>query len=305
MKKISIIIVAYNALRWIERCLDSVGSYDVIVIDNNSKDDTVKFIEINYPSIILLKQKQNLGFGKANNIGITYALSLGADGVFLLNQDAYLYPDTIEKLIKVQGSNPIFGILSPIHYDGDEKCLDENFSSYINYHKNPELIGNAFKNELKDIYEVPFVNAAGWLITKEAINKVGMFDPLFFLYGEDDNLCQRMLFHNFKIGIVPKAFMIHDRENRVKNPIHMFSDEYFTIKENQYKIKFADITNNNFFEELLYNKQKLRKYVLRNLIFLKFNKVVGYTRELRLLKKLERPIDESRKRNINKFNNEF
>ena len=92
--KILVIIVSYNFERWIDRCLNSLRQSeqqaDVVVIDNASQDRTVSLIESRYPEVRLIKSKENLGFGRANNIGMKIALKEGYDAVFLLNQDAWI-----------------------------------------------------------------------------------------------------------------------------------------------------------------------------------------------------------------------
>ena len=97
-----IVIVTFNGMQWIEKCLNSVHSvYKIVVVDNYSSDDTVAYIKNKCPRAKLLLQSKNLGFGAANNIGISYALNQGADYVFLLNQDVYIESNTIDKLIEV------------------------------------------------------------------------------------------------------------------------------------------------------------------------------------------------------------
>ncbi len=96
-----IIIITYNALPWIGKCIESCPNLPIVVVDNGSSDTTVNFIKTNFPSIYLLCQENNLGFGQANNLGISYALKQGADYVFLLNQDTYLQNGCIESLIEV------------------------------------------------------------------------------------------------------------------------------------------------------------------------------------------------------------
>ena len=146
-----------------------------------------------------MKQESNLGFGKANNLGISYALNNSCDYVFLLNQDAYLEKDVIDRMLAVHKKNTDYGVLSPIHLNGEGNKLDKNFSNYINYNGNPYLYLDALKGETKEIYEVPFVNAAAWLIPAATLKIIGGFDPLFFHYGEDNNYCQRALqFHVIK-----------------------------------------------------------------------------------------------------------
>ena len=215
MSEIRIVIVTYNGMKWLPKCLESTKPFPVIIVDNNSTDGTVAYIQSNYPDIILLPQEVNLGFGIANNIGISYALNEDADYVFLLNQDSYLVKNCIQQMISLMNNKAEFGILSPIHLNGDGTKLDENFSSYLTYSRNSDFYSDYVLNKKKkEIYEVPFVNAAGWLLSKKLLQEVGGFDPIFFHYGEDDNYCQRANYHGFKIGVIPDSFLLHDRENR-------------------------------------------------------------------------------------------
>jgi GT2 family glycosyltransferase len=284
-------------MQWINKCLNSCKGYQIIVVDNNSKDHTVNFISKNFPEVKILNQHQNLGFGAANNIGIRYALSQGAEYVFLLNQDAYLKPNTIDTLVKVHQANPSFGILSPIHINGEEKSLDKNFSSYISYNNNPSLFYDALTNNLKSIYEVPFVNAAAWLLPKSTLLKIGGFDPLFFHYGEDDNYCQRVLFHKLKIGVVPTTFVVHDRDNKIRKPIPLFSEEYFKEKEKYYKIHWGNINEET--DKLISNKEtSLKKKIRRSIFKLNVKAANNYKKEYNLIKKIKNTIINSR--NINK-----
>ena len=91
LMKLSIVIVNWNTCDLLLDCLSSICDpplnldFKAIVVDNASRDETVSFIETNYPEITLLKQIENLGFGQANNIGISYALNQGAEHIFLLN----------------------------------------------------------------------------------------------------------------------------------------------------------------------------------------------------------------------------
>jgi GT2 family glycosyltransferase len=93
MKRIYTIIVTYNGMKWIEECLNSILNSSIpvfiIVVDNYSTDGTIKFIKENFSKIILLQQNENLGFGKANNIGISYALKHNADFVFFIKSRCF------------------------------------------------------------------------------------------------------------------------------------------------------------------------------------------------------------------------
>jgi GT2 family glycosyltransferase len=263
MRNEYIIIVTYNVITWLHKCLKSCFHYSIIIVDNASTDETVSFIEANYPDITLLKQQKNLGFGKANNLGISYALKNGCDYVFLLNQDAYLEKGAIERMIAIHKNNFGYGILSPMHLDGKGDKLDKKFSNYLRFDANNFIFRDAFKNKLNEIYPIHFVNAAAWLLPKETLQKIGGFDPIFSHYGEDDNYCQRALYHNLKIGVIPKAFVKHDRENVVKRPLDTEAKKLSNF-EVQIKMKFANINIQN--NELNY----LIKYKLRRFLILLF-----------------------------------
>lgn len=214
------VIVTYNAMPWLDKCLGSIDfyRYKAVVIDNNSKDETVSHIKANFPEVILFEEKENLGFGKANNKGINYALEQGAEYFFLLNQDAWVKPDTIDNLCDAAKKYPEYGILSPIHLSGKGYALDYGFSNYITPVKCKDLYSDIyFINYTKEIYELEFVNAAAWLLTRNCIETVGGFSPSFFHYAEDANYCQRVIFHGLKIGIAPQTIIHHDREQRTEN----------------------------------------------------------------------------------------
>ena len=249
--RIYVVIVTYNGMQWVDETFkalifSSVKS-SVVVVDNNSSDDTVSFITGNYPDIELLKQKENLGFGRANNIGISYALKNNADYVFLLNQDAFVELNTIEYLINVSENNKDYGIISPIHYNGNGTFLDESFSYYIRNFTCDNFISDCVLSKpKKEVYSLPMINAAAWLLPKKTLEVVGGFDPIFFLYGEDDNYCQRVLFHKLKIGITPNTFIRHDSNNNFKPEFKKGSDKYYDKFIVRLKVTYANVNNHKY-----------------------------------------------------------
>ena len=137
-KKIAVVIVTFNGKIWLKKNLNSLlnSNYpiDIIIVDNASTDKSISTIE-EFSTVELIQNKENLGFGKANNIGIDVALKKGADAVFLLNQDTWIYENTISSLVEALFENSNLGIVSPLHYSADEKTFDENFNSYFNKFK--------------------------------------------------------------------------------------------------------------------------------------------------------------------------
>ena len=218
MTKVFAIIVTYNGMHWYDRCFGSlrrsVIPVQTVVVDNASSDNTVEFIRQNYPEITLFPSDVNLGFGQGNNKGIRYALDHDADYVFLLNQDAWIEPDTIGELIRIHQENPEYGILSPMHLNADKTAIEKSLLQWIANHQitNPQLINDMFFSSLKDVYVTKYINAAVWLLPRNTLDTVGGFDPVFFHYGEDDNYLSRVLYHGMKIGICPRIVASHDAE---------------------------------------------------------------------------------------------
>lgn len=200
-----VIIVWYNGAKWvkknIESLLNSKHPVKIVCIDNGSTDQTVALLQEYKKHIHFIQSTNNLGFGKANNIGIEFALKQNADYVFLLNQDTWVYPDTIGNLVKTAKNNSAYGIVSPLHLAPNETDLDGNFNTYLSK-------ATDINNQVST---VPFVNAAAWLIPKKALKKVSYFEPLFGHYGEDRNFVDRIIYHSFKVGIDHSAKITHDR----------------------------------------------------------------------------------------------
>ncbi len=293
-EKIFIIIVTYNGMEWLPKCLASTKPYPVIIVDNNSTDGTFSFVEKNYPEVVLFKQKNNLGFGQANNIGISYALKEGADYVFLLNQDAYLKEGCLEKLLAIHQKNLDFGVLSPIHLNGSGNLLDENFSYYLSYRNNRYFFSDfVLGNDKKNIYKVPFVNAAGWLLSRKCLESVGGFDPIFFHYGEDVNYCYRVWYHGFKVGVVSNVFLRHDREERKSIDIRKGSPEYWQDKARSLKIKFSNI-NENCLINLETSLRNRRLSFYKAYFKVNFRAAAQYKMEIKMLKEIIPEIKRSR-----------
>lgn len=241
VEKILTLIVTYNGAQWIERCLKQIIENtihsDILVVDNRSTDDTVSIIRSFSSDVQLIESETNLGFGAANNLGMRYAIESNYSYVFLLNQDAYIQKDCIEKLLTSYKSSNSFGIISPIQLKPNGQEMDEVFFNQVKKHYKPteEELMEAFKKESSlGPIEVRFVGAAAWFMSVEVIKKVGFFEAAFYHYGEDNNFAARTQYFGRKIGIEPTTSMIHDRKPRSKEsylpiklrsfPLHQFVD---------------------------------------------------------------------------------
>ncbi|MET3020015.1 glycosyltransferase family 2 protein [Flavobacterium hydatis] len=284
--KVSVVIVTYNGDQWIEKVIKSLYSskieVKIIIIDNNSFDKTVNLIK-KYDEVDLIELKTNLGFGLANNIGLKKAYEEKFDYVFLLNQDAWINEDTIANLVIAHQKNSEFGVISPMHLNGKGDALDYKFSKYIVPDKCKNLYSDIFLNKtVNKIYEVEFVNAAAWLISRNCLEIVGGFNPSFFHYGEDDNYLHRVKFHKLKIGILADTIIYHDREYRISN-------DYFVNPEKYLKRQLIlDFSNPLLSKSFKREYKKCCKKLTKAFFLLRIKKVKEYIFEIRVLNKLDK-----------------
>jgi len=240
--KVFCIIVTYNSQKWIEKNISSIYNntlgneleVDLMIVDNGSEDDTIKIVRQIFHKVQIIENSRNLGFAKANNMAFDYALKNNYDYVFLVNHDGWLLSGFWENVLPVLRNNKDFGLLSPFHYDVSEKEYDFSFKEYLpqNY------------NEGRNPIEISAINAAFLFISKDCLIAVKGFDPIFFFYGEDVDLCFRAKKKGFKIGLIKNAKVVHDRKERpmTKDRLyeHIIANILIQIKsnnENKYFLK--------------------------------------------------------------------
>lgn len=207
-----VIILAWNGKRWLENCLISVlqtdyANFRVLVVDNGSQDGSVDCVRSKFPEVELLVNRRNLGYAEGNNRGIRLAMKSGADYVALLNQDIKVEPDWLKACIEIFEQHHDIGIISPTQYNYDGTALDENFEKILRKHE--KYSADYEKNQIGKLYEVKEVIGAAIVISRKLCEKVGLFDPLYFCYAEEFDLCRRARFHGFKIGIVTDSKVFH------------------------------------------------------------------------------------------------
>lgn len=293
--KVFVIVVTYKGMQWYDHCFTSLRNSSIpiqtIVVDNASGDGTAEYIKENYPEILFVESKENLGFGKGNNLALKYAYEHGCDYVFLLNQDAWLYEnDTIEKLVEVAQRHPEYGILSPMH-----KCADkEALNMMLEYGSNTysmRLLSDLYCCCVNDIYETNYVNAAAWLLPRETISNLGGFDPLFFHYGEDDDYLNRAKYHKIKIGIIPSTIIIHDH-----NPGESSEFSRKLARQASYD-NLSDLLNLN----KPFNYHSLRRYLLRKYIKALLNRNresrIYFRDRMAYVKRMRHGVENSRDKN--------
>jgi len=241
--KVLVIVVIYNGMRWLERCLGSVMpcqtghlQTDVFAVDNDSTDGSADYVASHFPQAHLVRSAENLGFTGGNNLGFEYALRKGYRYVYLLNQDAWLEEGALEALVAAADAHPEYAVLSPLQFQADGRTLDHQFAklyrlgrkSAQNLPECPENVGLGRKSaqNLPEPVEVSRIMAAHWLVPVEALQTIGLFSDLFPYYGQDDDWCHRARYHGYKIGVVPQARAVHDRAQRQESKERIIDRNY-------------------------------------------------------------------------------
>lgn len=221
---VSIIIVSYNTKKLTLETLNSVYEkttnlkYEAIVVDNNSQDDTVTEIKKHYPSVQVIENSSNLGFGAANNIGSKVAKG---KYLFFLNSDTILINNAIKKLFNFLENNANIGAVGGNLYFKDATpttsmnrlfpgVLSEIDNFFFNLPSNLYFKKNVFFNySNKPLIFKGNISGADLMINKKLFEEINGFDKDFFMYYEETELLYRICKKNYKVALIPDAKIIH------------------------------------------------------------------------------------------------
>lgn len=224
---LSIVIVNYNAEKFLRKCLNSVYAEtkkfhpDIWVVDNNSTDVSVPMVRQNFPQVNLIENKENVGFAKANNQAIAKCTG---DYILLLNPDTLILHNAIEQVVDFIDENPTIGICGC-------KVLNEDGTLQLACRRSIPTPGVAFfrlaglsrlfpKSKIMAKYNLTYLNpdiphevgavsGAFLMIRKKSLEEIGGLDERFFMYGEELDWCLRTKNAGWKVMYYPKAEIVH------------------------------------------------------------------------------------------------
>jgi hypothetical protein len=216
---VSVVVVTYDAMPWIERCLDSVRGYDVIVVDHGSTDGTLPLVRERFPEARVIEQ-ENRGMGSGNNAGMRVAQGRFA---FLLNSDAWVVGDAVERLRAHLDSRPRVAVAGPrlTNPDGSLQRSVRGFptlwrlaTEYFYLRKlapRSSLLngfyGGGFRYDRTG--EVETLYGAALLVRREAADEVGLFDEDFFMFSEETDWTYRFRQAGWAVAFVADAEVVH------------------------------------------------------------------------------------------------
>jgi GT2 family glycosyltransferase len=216
---VTVVVVTWNALPWVERCLESVAGRDVIVVDNGSTDGTVAFVRDRYPGVRVIEQ-ENRGMGGGNNSGMRAATGRY---FFLLNSDAWVVGEGLDNLVAFADAHPDAAVVGPrlLNQDGTlqrsvraEPTLWRVATEYLFIRRlaprtnllNPLYVGGF---DHRSVRESDWLSGAALLVRREAADEVGLFDEDFFLFGEEVDWMTRFRRAGWKVYFDPEAEVVH------------------------------------------------------------------------------------------------
>lgn len=230
---VSIIIVNYNGKKYLEKCFESLmkinyKNYEVILVDNNSTDDSIEFVKNTYPSVMIIKLDKNYGFAEPNNIG---AKNAKGDFLAFLNNDTIVNPDFIAEMVKVLEQDSKIAICQSLllKLNGDV----DSSGDFV------DILGRAYssKDKVTNVRKILSARGASMMVRKNLFWDLGGFDKNFFASFEDVDLGWRAWIWGYKVVLVPDSIVFHTGGQTVQN---QFSKIRFHGVKNTLVIRLAN-----------------------------------------------------------------
>lgn len=282
---ISVVIPNYNGLEHLKTCYDSLKkqcyrNFIVILSDNGSKDDSVKYTKEQFPDSAVIEIGYNSGFAKAVNEGIKYSLkNIKADYIFLLNNDIELAPDFLQTAVNTFAQNPEASMLAVKMLNYFERTKIDDCGDFIKANGgSPFARGHSeTDNGQYDKREYIFGACAGAAFYKpEIFNNIGFFDETFFAYYEDIDFSFRAQLAGYKCIYEPKAVCYHKRGGTSSVATHGFQTEMCERNLVLMRIKNYPISTYILYQPLFFIARLKRYYS-----FIRFHSFIIFLRAVR------------------------
>ena len=262
MRKVFVVILNWNGKQDTIECLESVkklglGNWEmgIIVVDNASTDGSVEELEKRYKEIKILRNEKNLGYAEGNNVGIRWALKEGAEYILLLNNDTLVDKNLVSELLRAMEKGKKIGIVGPkiyfapgFEYHHDRYQIGEKGRviwyaggkvDWQNVYASHRGVDEVDHGQFDEEDETDFVSGCAMMVKREVFGRIGLFNPKYFLYFEDNDLCQRAKKEGYKIFYVPKALLWHKNASSSEKPGSKIHEYYQTRNRFLFGLSYA------------------------------------------------------------------
>ncbi len=264
LKKVFVVVLNYNGKKDTLECLKTLHSTQkknfkikIVVVDNSSTDDSPAAIKKQFPQAKVIKNKTNLGFAQGNNVGIKYSLKNRADYVFVLNNDTLIEKKCLLNLFKAGESDKNSGIIAPKIYFApgfefhksryQKKDLGKviwyaggqiDWQNVLGIHLGVDQVDQGQFVQKKT---VEFITGCAMFVKFKVFGRVGLFNPKYYLYLEDADLCLRAQKAGFKLLFEPKATLWHKNAQTAGGSGSTLQEYYYTRNRMLFGLKYAPI----------------------------------------------------------------
>jgi len=241
--QVAVVVVNWNGWRDTIQCLRSLHEalyrpLEVIVVDNDSGDDSVAHIHASFPDIDILEPGANLGFGGGNNAGIRRAIEHGADYVWLLNNDAKADPGALSALVRAAEADPRLGAVGSVLYR-----LDRLSEVQVWGGGRLNLWTGTSRHCLTaaGAEHLDYIVGASMLLRVQAVRETGLFDDrVFFMSWEDSDLCCRLRRKGWRLGVARDSVVWH-KESASYGPHTEVLDTHFNTSAARFFRRYAPL----------------------------------------------------------------
>jgi len=241
---VSVIIVNYNGQKLLENCFESLSkvtysNFETILVDNNSKDNSIQYVKENFPETIIIKLEKNYGFAYPNNVG---AKNAKGEMLLFLNNDTTVDPKFIDSLVNTMDNDPKIAICQSmlLKPNGDV----DSSGDFI------DTMGVAYSSKEKVTKNRAILSARGaaMMIRKNIFNQLGGFDEKFYLSFEDVDLGWRTWILGYKVVVVPESIVYHLGGTTTDKMIPEIAFHGF---KNQLSMKFTNFETSNSIKSII------------------------------------------------------
>lgn len=253
--KVFIVILNFNAFNDTKECLNSLknidyNNYEIIVIDNCSKDQSYIKLKEEFPENIMLRAEKNNGYAQGNNLGIKYALDKSADYICVLNNDVVVEKDFLTKVIRVMENDKNVGIAGPCICKYDEKNIIQAMGANINLYTGltqGKFKGLKYEKVKKENIFVDYLGGACFISRKEVFNKIGLIPENYFLFFEETEFCLKAAREGFKLLCIYESKIYHKGSSTISKYNGL---SYYFLNRN--RVIFIR-RNANIFQKLIFS----------------------------------------------------
>ncbi len=221
--KVVTVVLSFNSKAYIKECLDSLKGTEVVVVDAGSTDGSAEYIKKDFNGLKLIISDKNLGYAGGNNLGIKYALESGADLIWIVNPDIVVDKNALDEAIKAMTDN-VAVVASKVYFAAGFEFHKVKYkkselgkviwyagadNDWNNVYAKHWGINEVDRGQFNKQKEIGYATGSSMLLRSEAIKQTGLIDERYFMYYEENDLCQRIKQAGYKLIYAPKSEVWH------------------------------------------------------------------------------------------------